>query len=252
MWLNNTTFVTQLHTCNGIYFKWRWCWNYLSYKILKSVLANIFVWIQACQVQWYTTTFAVTSKNGESSSKLLFMKYLSSFPKVTDLSLKLLTLKTIMLIALVTAQRGQSLHMLDMQFMTEFKDRFEFVLPFHVKQSRPGYEPPSIVLKAYPTDQSLCVFSHMKEYLLRTKYLRGSETRVLISLVKPYKHVSRDTISWWIRSVMKDAGIDVHSLSHTAPELPRLRRQKLQLSLFRRFNKPVQLDNYANAVLSTN
>ena len=137
------------------------------------------------------------------------LKYLSSFPKVTDLSVKLLTLKTIMLIALVTAQRGQSLHMLDMQFMTEFKDRFEFVLPFHVKQSRPGYEPPSIVLKAYPTDQSLCVFSHMKEYLLRTKYLRGSETGVFISLVKPYKHVSRDTISRWIRSVMKDAGIDV-------------------------------------------
>ena len=78
-----------------------------------------------------------------------------------------------MLVALVTAQRGQSLHMLDIQFMTEFADRFEFVLPEHVKQSRPGYEPPSIMLKTYLADQSLCVFTHMKEYLQRTKPLRS-------------------------------------------------------------------------------
>ena len=70
--------------------------------------------------------------------------------------------------ALVTAKRGQNLHMLDTKFMTEFKDQFEFVLPFHVKESRPGYEPPSIVLKVYPEDQSLYVFSLMKEYLLGT------------------------------------------------------------------------------------
>ena len=49
---------------------------------------------------------------------------------VSDLPVKPLMLKTIMLVALVTAQQGQSLHMLDIQFMTEFA---EFVLPEHVK-----------------------------------------------------------------------------------------------------------------------
>ena len=38
--------------------------------------------------------------------------------------------------------------MLDIEFMTECPDRFEFTLPEHVKQSRPGYEPLSIMLKA--------------------------------------------------------------------------------------------------------
>ena len=76
--------------------------------------------------------------------------------------------------------------------------------------SRPGYEPPSIMLKAYPADQKLCVFAHMKEYLTRTlRPLRRSVTGVFITLVKPYKHVSRGTISKGIRSVMKDAGVDV-------------------------------------------
>ena len=99
--------------------------------------------------------------------------------------------------------------MLDIEFMTEFSDRFEFTLPEHVKQGRPGYELPSIMLKAYPADQKLCVFAHMKEYLTRTRPLRRSVTGVFITLVKSYKHVSRDTISKGIRSVMKDAGVDV-------------------------------------------
>ena len=77
-----------------------------------------------------------------------------------------------MLVALVTAQRGQSLHMLDIAFMTEFAHSFEFVLPEHVKQSRPGYRPPFIILKAYPEDHKLCVFTHMKQYLKQTKPLR--------------------------------------------------------------------------------
>jgi len=62
-----------------------------------------------------------------------------------------------MLIALVSAQRGQSLHMLDIQFMKEGDNFFEFALPEHIKQSRPGYKVPSVPLQAYPKDQSLCV-----------------------------------------------------------------------------------------------
>ena len=64
------------------------------------------------------------------------LSYLSSFPPIWSsfIPLRLLC----MLVALVTAQRGQSLHMLDVGFMTEFADGLEFVLPEHVKQSRPG------------------------------------------------------------------------------------------------------------------
>ncbi|PFX30406.1 hypothetical protein AWC38_SpisGene4801, partial [Stylophora pistillata] len=108
-----------------------------------------------------------------------------------------------------TAQRGQSLHMLDIQFMKEGDSFFEFALPEHIKQSRLGYKVPSVLLQAFPADQSLCVFTHLKEYLQRTKCLRGTETKLLISHAKPHHRASRDTISRWIRSVMTEAGIDV-------------------------------------------
>ena len=137
------------------------------------------------------------------------LSYLSSLPKPPQSSLKSLTLKLAMLIALVSAQRGQSLHMLDIQFMKEGDSFFEFALPEHIKQSRPGYKEPSVLLQAYPADQPLCVFTHLKEYLKRTKLLRGTETKLFLSHAKPHHRTSRDTISRWIRSVMAEAGVDV-------------------------------------------
>lgn len=67
-----------------------------------------------------------------------------------------------------------------------------------------------IELLAYPPDRRLCVYTVLKEYLSRTKPVRknGPSTRLLLSYVKPYSSVSRDTISRWIRTVMARAGID--------------------------------------------
>ena len=125
------------------------------------------------------------------------------------LDLKSLTLKLLMLIALVSAQRGQSIHMLDTACMKVTESSYEFSLPEHVKQSRPSFKTPSVILKAYPVNKALCVYSHLTEYLRRTQSPRGAETKLFISFVKPHKRVSRDTISRWIRTTMERAGIEI-------------------------------------------
>lgn len=112
------------------------------------------------------------------------LTYLSLQSPLAVLDLESLTLKLLMLIALVSAQRGQSLHMLDISYMKVTEATYEFTLPEHVKQSRPGYQTPSVFLKAYPVDRTLCVFEHLTEYLKRTKLLRGNETKLFISFVK--------------------------------------------------------------------
>ena len=193
------------------------------------------------------------------------LTYLSSLNPVEKLELKTLTLKLIMLISLVSAQRGQSLHILDIAYMKETHDGFEFLLSEHIKQSRPSYKAPSIILKAYPADSSLCVVNCLKEYLKRTKPLRGSETKLFISFIKPYKKVSRETISRWIRSVMETAGVDTkvfkpHSTRAAAPSKAKaacvpvhdiLRTAGWSSSrcfdLF--YNKPVESSNFASAIL---
>ena len=69
------------------------------------------------------------------------LTYLSSLGTANNLDLKTLSLKLLMLVAVVSGQRGQSLHMLDITLMEQDESSFEFLLPKHVKQSRPGYTP---------------------------------------------------------------------------------------------------------------
>jgi hypothetical protein len=45
-------------------------------------------------------------------------------------------------------------------------------------------------------------------YLQMTEHLRGQESRLFISFVAPYKGVSKDTISRWMRTIMTASGID--------------------------------------------
>lgn len=87
-------------------------------------------------------------------------------------------------------------------------DGFEFLLAEHIKQRRPSYKVPPVVLKSFPAYSLLCVDTYLREYLKPTKPLRGSETKLLISCIKPYKLVSKETVSRWIPSVMEAAGID--------------------------------------------
>ena len=58
---------------------------------------------------------------------------------------------------------------------------------------------------------------HLKEYLQRTKQLREDHSQLLISYVKLFKPVSKDTISRWVKQVLESAGIDINKYSaHTS------------------------------------
>ena len=104
-----------------------------------------------------------------------------------------------MLLLLVSGQRGQTIHLLDINHMFVNDDKYTFVIPNHLKQSKPGVSNPHVVLESFE-QPSICVVTMLKEYLVRTKALRVSgESQLLISYVKPYKPVSWDTVTRWVR-----------------------------------------------------
>ena len=76
-----------------------------------------------------------------------------------------------------------------------------------LKQSRPGVKNPLVELRPFK-DETLCVLTTLKEYLTRTKFLRGSESHLFISYNRSFKRVGRDTISPWVKLVLTDSGID--------------------------------------------
>lgn len=139
----------------------------------------------------------------------IVLRFLKTLSPVASLSLKNLTLKLVMLLSLVTAQRGQTLHLLDINLMSIYDSSIVFTFNKPLKQSNPRTQVKPLVLKAYTHDESLCVFSTLKEYLHRTETLRVTGSQLLISFQKPHKAVSRDTISRWIRTAMQMSGINL-------------------------------------------
>ena len=134
--------------------------------------------------------------------------YLQRLSPVAKLSLKMLTFKLAMLIALTLASRTQSIHLLNISNMKKGYDTYTLQYSDLLKQTKPGRNNPVAVLKAYPVDRRLCVIFTLKEYLKRTEKIRNDRTCLFISYVKPHNAVSRDTVSRWLRTVMSNAGID--------------------------------------------
>lgn len=92
--------------------------------------------------------------------------------------------------------------------MTLSESSCSFFIPKPLKQTRPGTQVHDLCLRAYFHDPWLCIVKCIQEYLTPTMPLRGDETQLLISFVRPHKVVSKDTIGRWIKSVLANSSID--------------------------------------------
>lgn len=197
----------------------------------------------------------------------IVLSYLQSLSPVDKLSLKELTLNLVVLILLVSGQRGQTVHLLSIDHMVSVNSCYTFQIVAHLKQSRPGVKNPLVELRPFE-DKTLCVVTTLKEYLTRTQSLRGSESQLFISYNRPFRRVSRETISRWVKLVLTDAGIDTSRFKpHSTRAASTSAANNASVSLddilhtagwssestFAKFyNKPIVKENtFADKVLST-
>ena len=134
--------------------------------------------------------------------------YLRKLSPVKTLSLKDLTFKLVMLLALTCVTGVQTLHLLSLDSMDKNRSSFSFRIEENLKQSRPGYTNPMLNVKSYPVDRRLCPLLVLNEYLFRTKHRRKSQY-LLVSYIKPHDRITTSTISRWIRIVLQRSGIDI-------------------------------------------
>lgn len=139
----------------------------------------------------------------------MVLRFLRTIPNHEEVPLKDLTLKTVMLTMLVSAQRGQTIHQLSIDDMRKTDNSIVFMLSKPIKQSKPGSKPVTVELSSYTADPDICVVTTLNMYLDHTSLLRGSNKQLFISYLKPYNAVSRSTISRWIKIVMINSGINV-------------------------------------------
>ena len=203
----------------------------------------------------------------ETWNPQIVLAHLRGYPAAHELSLKQLTLKLTMLIALVSAQRTQTIHLLNLDDMSPSPDRYVFKISSLLKQSKGfGHHLQPIVLERYTPDDKLCVVTMLEEYLKKTASVRA-KPQLLLCHAKLHGPASKDTIARWIKQVMSEAGIDTkvfkaHSTRSASTSAAKAADVLIQVileaagwrsdSVFGKFyNKNIQEDNtYAQAILA--
>ena len=193
------------------------------------------------------------------------LRYLKIMPGYDQISLKLLTWKTAILIALVSADRGDAIAALSTEYMIKDSEGYHFLVSKPTKCTRPGRGIKQIDLPKFIKDRRICVVYCLDKYLRATKKLRVDK-QLFISYVKPHRSVTRTSIARWIKLIMQKSGIDVsifqpHSTRSASTStafqqgvsVPDILKKAdwSNASVFHRFyNRPKVHADFAQAILS--
>ena len=137
----------------------------------------------------------------------IVLDYLKSLPPNEKLTLKILSEKLIMLMALLSGQRGQTLHTIKLSEVKITEQQVIIQIRSLLKTSKPTNHIGLITIPAFPTERRLCIVTVLRAYIVRTQSIRKGE-KLFISTILPHHEVSRDTISRWLRHVLQQAGVD--------------------------------------------
>ena len=194
------------------------------------------------------------------------LNYLRSLGPNESLTLKNLTMKLVTLISLISGQRCQTLALINLDNAYPTAQGVKFVITDLIKTRKAGKPPANIILESYPHDDLLCVMGVLKAYLRETRTYRKKKRYLFLSYVRPHRVAGSQTISRWIKTTLKMAGVDTdifkaHStraaacsaaLSHGTPleVIVKSAGWTKSTTFARYYNKPiVQHDSFAKSVL---
>ena len=142
-------------------------------------------------------------KDNEIWDVRVVLDYLKTFEVSSALPLKEITLTLTMLLCLTTSQRRRTIHEFDMNYIQDLNDRYRISVHEKLKQTKPGRHLDALEVLAFPEDKELCV----------VQYLRKDHSQLLLSYVKPFRPVSRDTVSRCVKQVLQSAVINITKYS---------------------------------------
>ena len=137
------------------------------------------------------------------------LSFLESLEPLKKSTLKQLCYKTVLSLALTSAARAHRLSALDLAYSLRKEGSWEFSLPTHVKNSRPGHPARKFHFLAFPENPKICVVRSLTAYVERTKGLRES-TQLLVSFISPHKAISSQSVSRWLARFLRMAGIELN------------------------------------------
>ncbi|KAJ8910973.1 hypothetical protein NQ315_003666 [Exocentrus adspersus] len=119
--------------------------------------------------------------------------------KNSEISLELLTQKTVTLLALATGQRLQTLTLIEIPFICRSDTKIETAIPKRIKTSARNKPQPVLSLPFLNSDPEICV--------------KGREESILITYKKPIHNATTQTVSRWIKIILGKSGVDITKFS---------------------------------------
>lgn len=141
------------------------------------------------------------------------------YPNET-LPLERLSRKCATLLALATAHRVQTLNKILLCNIESQSSQIIIKIPDLVKTSRAGDNQPLLRIPFFTDKTNICPATTLLCYINKTASLRQDEN-LFIAFKKPYKAVTTQSVSRWIKATLKDCGVDVtiftaHSTRHAS------------------------------------
>ena len=134
-----------------------------------------------------------------------------------ELSLKELSGKLALLMALVSANRTSELQALDLRFRSYTPEGVLFKLASLIKKRRVGAPLKDCFFAAHPQDSRLCVVHCLHKYEEATQNYRNIQANkpapLFLSYVEPHKPVTSQRIAHWIKDTLKKAGVDTNKFT---------------------------------------
>ncbi|XP_066590166.1 uncharacterized protein [Prorops nasuta] len=158
-----------------------------------------------------------TAKYDEIWDPEMVLKHLRTLWPHEEISFECLTKKLATLLALITAQRVQTLAKIKLSNIQITESGIRIKIPDRIKTSRQGRPQPLLEIPFFKDQPRLCAASVLSRYIEETKLKRPKdEENLLITYRKPYKAAKTQTIRRWIKEVLKSSGIDVNTFgSHS-------------------------------------
>lgn len=148
------------------------------------------------------------------------LAYLSSLYPIDKLNLEMLTIRMVLLLALCSAQRAQTFSKIRLSNIKTTEQGMEISFSDILKTSGPKKPQPLLRFPFFKENPELCVCSTLLHYIERTNIIRENEDLLILTIKKPHRPVTSQTISRWIKKGLKNAGIDPkfkgHSTRHSA------------------------------------
>lgn len=153
----------------------------------------------------------------------IVLDYLSQFWPNESLSLNDISKKTVTLLALVTAHRVQTISLIKIKNIIINQGNYIIVkISDFIKTSRLNENQPVLKLPFFTPRPEICPALSIIQYLNKTSSLRNcNQEKLFLSLKKPYREVSSQTLGHWIKTTLHNSGVDTsifsaHSTRHAS------------------------------------